>query len=210
MPGATVVDLDGDLQWLDYEIPNSSTPVAVAILREGPSRARTLAVRFPKDWERPSAGWYSAAEEFVVLAGTLEMNGEIYKAGDYSYVPAGTTRVGSLARSETLTVARFDGPARWNPGSAGDTDSLLRRELSAGSDAVASPLGDGRAWLLRNGADGSAWLLDAPAAGSASPCHAELVALDARTFTFVPAGARFEDLEGLCFCRTFDGEGDSR
>jgi hypothetical protein len=198
-----VVDLDGELDWVDFEIPEANTPVRLFPL---PSRALTVLVWFPEGWKRDAMGRYSASEEIVFLDGTLEMSRETYSAGDWAYVPAGVTRVGTAARSEVLTVARFDGPARWYSGSPGEGSpngrSLLRGSLDPTGDAVNSPLGAGRAWLLRRGAGEEAWLLDAPPAGEVASRSAELVALEPRTWASVQAGERFPGLEGLCFCRT--------
>src|SRR5436309_515203 len=120
MSGPVVVELDGDLDWADFEIPDSSVAVRLATLRKEPSRARTVLVRFPEGWERPGAGWYSVSEEMVFLAGTLEMSGEVYRPGDWAFVPSGTARSHTVAKSEVLTVARFGGPARWTAGSPTD------------------------------------------------------------------------------------------
>jgi hypothetical protein len=209
MSGAVVVALDGDLDWADFDIPDSSAPVRLATLRKEPSRARTVLVRFPRGWERPEAGWYSVSEEIVFLAGTLGMSGEVYTTGEWVYVPQGTARSHTVAQTDVLTIARFGGPARWNAGYPSDGtngSAVLRRALSPAENAVGSPLGAGDAWILRRGSADATWLLEAPAAGGSAHFNAELLALGSRTWAFVPAGAPFPDLEGLCFCRTFDSD----
>ena len=209
---AVVVDLAGDLEWGEFEIPDSTVPVALATLNVEPTRARTVLVRFPAGWERPGMGWYTCAEEMVVLDGTLEMNGNAFGAGDWGYVPAGLVRVDSLARTEVLVVARFDGPARWTSGYPGEGKpngrSPLRRTLEPGASEVDSPFGAGRAWRLRRGSADTAWLLDAPPADRPAPCEAELLALGSRTWALVPAGEAPPRLEGLCFCRTVSANAD--
>jgi hypothetical protein len=201
---ADVVHLDGDLDWIDFEIPESNLPVRLVRL---PSPALTLVVRFPEGWRREAMGRYSVSEEIVFLDGTLEMSRETYRAGDWAYVPAGTTRIATEARSEVLTLARFDGPARWHSGSLEGSPngrSLLRRALGPTGASVESPLGAGRAWRLRRDAGEESWLLEAPPAGETAPRSAELTSLGSRTWASVSAGERFPALEGLCFCRTVE------
>jgi len=209
---AVVVDLAGDLEWNAFEIPDSNVPVRLSTLNVEPTRARTVLVRFPAGWERPGMGWYTCAEEMVMLEGTLEMNGKTFVAGDWGYVPAGLVRVASVARTEVLVVARFDGPARWTSGYPGEGKpngrQPLRRPLAPTAGAVDSPFGAGRAWRLRRGSIDNTWLLDAPPHDAPAPCEAELLALDARTWALVPAGETTPRLEGLCFCRTVEASAD--
>ena len=205
MLAPVVVDLAGDLDWVDFEIPASNPPVRLATLRVEPSRGRTVLVRFPAGWERPEAGSYSCAEEMVLLQGTLEMSGARYDAWDWAYVPRRAERAATRARSEVLALARFDGPARWNA-EASQAGEILRRGLEVGPGALPSPLGEGRAWSLRRGAADSTWLLDAPPAGEVAPSAVEVLALRSRRWASVRAGEPLPDLDGLCFCRTFDGE----
>lgn len=202
MPEATVVDAGGDLDWADFDIPDSNVPVRIATLRTDPSRALTLFVRFPEGWERPPAGSYSSAEELVLLEGTLEMSGRTFEAGDWAHIPAGTRRIGSAARADSLSLARFDGPARWSHDSSLAAGSILITRLESGPASGPSPLGP--ATLLCATARVTSWLLEAPAPGGTAPFDVELLALESRTWAWVPAGAPFPVLEGLCFCRTFE------
>ncbi|MCA1831105.1 MAG: hypothetical protein LC663_06295 [Actinobacteria bacterium] len=62
-----------------------------------------------------------------------------------------------------------------------------------------SPLGEGRARLLRAGAAESAWLVDELPARA--PHTAELLAIDHRAWAFVVQGEQMPGFEGLTFCR---------
>jgi hypothetical protein len=204
-----VVALGGDLDWQGFEIPGGSAAVRIALLRVEPeTRARTLLVRFPDGWRREIAGAYEAAEEFVVLEGILAMSGATYREGDWAYVPRGLMRRATVASPSVLTLARFDGPARWiAQAEEGRTAPALHRALVPEGEAVASPLGAGRAWPLRRGELESAWLMERPEPGRPAPLDVELLDLGARVWAWVPAGAALPHLAGPCFCRTFGAGG---
>lgn len=208
MAGRAVVDLDGDLEWTDFDIPRGTSPVRLATLRVEPSsQARTLLVRFPIGWARPARGYYSSAEEMVLLEGVLRMCDETYRAGDWVYVPAGTPRWETSAEASVLALARFDGPARWTDGGA-SSGAPQRRELAPGPDPSPSPLGAGRAWLLHRGDDATSWLVEAPEEGRPAPVDAELLAPGSRTWAWVPGGEALPGLDADCFCRTFEATGE--
>ena len=90
------------------------------------TRARILLVKFPEGWARTQNGFYTSAEELIVLEGTLEMSGLTIIAGDYGYFPAGWLRHDMRAPTEVLAFARFAGPARWTLGDDGSGDHTLR------------------------------------------------------------------------------------
>ena len=203
-----VVALGDDVDWQDFDIPGSNMPARVVTLRvERPSRARVLFVRFPAGFERAVSGWYEAAEELVVIEGGLQMSDDSYHAGDWAWIPAKTARRKTAAHPQMLALARFDGPARWLEGEdAPDHSGPARARLEPSVLDVDSPLGSGRARLLRSG-EPTSWLLDAPDAGSRAPVDAEVFALASRTWAWVEAGEAFPHLEGLSFCRTFSAGG---
>lgn len=208
-PGGTLVRLRGEIASQELEIPGGNPAVHTARLHvDDASRASTLLVRFPAGWERPSAGSYSSAEEFVLLDGTIEMNDITYRAGDWVYVPAGAERRNTVAPGGALALARFAGPARWRPGEGHDTAPLTTSLAASPPGTGASPLGPGTARLLHVGEDlVSSWLLDGlPPGESPAPVEAELLTLEKRVWAWAPAGSPLPRLEGRCFCRTFSAE----
>jgi hypothetical protein len=109
-------DLNGELAWEAFDIPGGSAPVSVCRLHADPAtRAVTAVVRFPAGWERAEAGSYEAAEEFHVLEGSVELNGEHHGPGTWVRVPAHVERLHTATPGGALTLARFDGPPRWHP-----------------------------------------------------------------------------------------------
>jgi hypothetical protein len=101
-------------EWVEFQIPESSPPVELSRLSQDPaSRAQTLLVRFAPGWSRPSTGYYEASEEFFVLEGDLTIGESTFGPGDYALIPAGALRGPSSSKQGALTLAHFDGPARW-------------------------------------------------------------------------------------------------
>lgn len=176
----------------------------MARLREEPSRAQSLIVRFPAGWSRPVAGSYATSEELVVIEGSLTLSGEVYVPGDWAFLPAGWLRDGTDADGHVLAYARFGGPARWTRG-AGAPDGVLRAQLDPATlgSPTESPLGSGDAWLLRDGDDDQAWCVTGVRARTKSPVNAEIYDLDARAWTFTAAGGSLPKVAGTAFCRTF-------
>jgi hypothetical protein len=200
----SVVPVEGPLGWRGFDIPDGTQPVELAQLRfDSATRATTSMVRFPQGWERPSAGSYTSAEEFVVLEGELRLNGERFAAGEWVYVPKGAIRRDTAAESHVLAFAWFDGPAFWLPG-AGDDTAVLRGSVHEVGAHMPSPFGGASsARLLRNGGRESAWMIDAVPEGAHTTFDAELFDLSARVWAWVPAGATLPPLAGPAFCRTF-------
>jgi hypothetical protein len=199
---ATVVRFGGDLDWQSFDIPGGTVPVHLVRLHVEPgTRASTLLVRFPKGWRRDVAGSYVSAEDFLVIEGELTMCGRSFEAGDWGYVAAGALRTGMAAVTQVLTLARFAGPARWTEGSGTATEPVKVPALGAARAEEASPLG-GSARLLSRMPEVSAWVLDA--APAAASVDAEVYAIDERAWTRVAAGEGVPQLDGRCFCRTFE------
>ena len=190
MSSAVVVDLNGDLDWSHFQIPGGSSSARIVTLHvEQTSRARTLLVRFPEGFRRDVEGWYECAEELVVLDGGLEMSGQTYGPNDWAWIPAGARRTATRAVTSMLSLARFDGPARWHRGAPTMDGPVLRDAL------------DDRPRVLCRGVHETALLSHAPSGVAAS--NTELLALETRTWALIPAGEPFPTLDGPIFCRTF-------
>jgi len=53
------------------------------------TRAVTVIFRFPQNWSMTRPHYVNSDQEFFVLDGELEINGTLYRRGDYAYLPAG-------------------------------------------------------------------------------------------------------------------------
>ncbi|MBL8327892.1 MAG: cupin domain-containing protein [Rubrivivax sp.] len=60
--------------------------------RDAGDGACTALMRYPPGWSREGPEHIAADEEFYVLDGTLEMDGQVYAADSYACLPAGWTR----------------------------------------------------------------------------------------------------------------------
>ncbi len=117
---ATVIDLVGDdLPWRSMTIPDSTPDVDISRLHvDRRSKANVAVVRFPASWARPGVGHYDCAEQFVVLAGALDVSGIRYLEGDFGYLPANADRSESHAPGGCVAIAWFSGPPAWSAGPA--------------------------------------------------------------------------------------------
>jgi hypothetical protein len=197
--------VDGSLAWEPFAIPGGTEPVSLVRLRSEPdTRAFTVLVRFPSGWERPTGGHYEAAEDVVFLSGTLEINDEVYREGDWAYLPAGFPRRTSRAHTDVLCVARFSGPARWNASvDATPIELASHRRLSDAGEPVEFAFGLGIP--LRWGEPDSDWFVPhGLGRDHIAPMDAELVDLDARAYAAVSAGDALPAFRGPVFCRTFE------
>lgn len=212
MVGRRVVGIDDDLGWEPFDIPGGSMPVRLVTVRaEAATRARTVLVAFPEGWRRDEAGSYSCAEEIVVIDGAFEMNGALFDAGSWAYVPAGTGRRATIARPSALVLARFDGSPRWSA-HTGEEMPIPVRALAVETRGGVNPFGARRASLLRRGPESVSWIADVPEAGGLAGTYTEVLDLGLRTWHWIPAGSAYPELEGPCFCRTFasdDGGGEA-
>jgi hypothetical protein len=114
----SIVDLRGPLAWTAFDIPGGTQPVELVRLRIEPATKATVAVvRFPRGWRRTVEGCYEVAEEVVILDGSLEMSGATYPRGTWAWFPPRYLRSDQATPDGALAFARFEGPARWTPGS---------------------------------------------------------------------------------------------
>lgn len=103
--------------WVEQHIPDGSAPVRLHRLHlDRTSKASISLVEFPAGWSRAVSGSYAVAEEFVLLAGALEMNGQRHEPGDWAFVPAGARRADTRAGAGALALAWFGGVPTWQPG----------------------------------------------------------------------------------------------
>lgn len=165
---------ESDLEWIDFEIPDSSAAVKIGRFRFD-KQGMTALVRFPPGWDRPVAGHYEAEEQFLVLDGDLNVGGVDYSAGDFGQWRALQVRTVSSSKSGALTIAYFDGPARWKR-----TDD----DEDPDPAQVRLPLKRVECRL------------------SAAPAHAdvELFSVPERSWVWVKAGDEFPDMPGPCLC----------
>jgi hypothetical protein len=195
-----------DLKWSEFRIPDSSPPVHLARLHTVESGAFSTLVAFPPGWSRPKTGHYDVVEEMLILEGSFRMSGIDYDMGHYAWLPPGDDRTDSSSPSGALTLAWFGGPTRWSrgPGEPEKETGRVVRNWRA-EPAVPSPLGAGRARLLREDDRRSTWMLDQVPASRSLSATVELFSLPDRVWTRVEPGVRLPDLSGPAYCRILPG-----
>lgn len=132
--------LDEVEEWFEIAIPGAAPPVRLSRLRAGSGGASVSLVRFPPGWSRPVPGHYTAAEEFVVLEGSIEV-GERFEPGDYAYLPPRTLRAPSASEDGALVLAWFSAAPVWRDGAPREPAPAapVRRRRGAGVLRDAAP-----------------------------------------------------------------------
>lgn len=100
--------------WRAAPMPGANRPLDLVRLE---SSGGTFAIlgRFPAGFERPVAGGYAVAEEFVVLRGALELEGTTVGPATLCYVPAHHRRAPMRSPHGCTVLAWFSGPPRFRP-----------------------------------------------------------------------------------------------
>ena len=68
----------------------------------------SVLLRYPAGWNRNDTAHLSAAQEFFVLDGALEINDQRYGLDCYAYLPAGFTRHGVASPGGAVALTFFD------------------------------------------------------------------------------------------------------
>lgn len=167
--------------WVDQEIPGGSAPVRLHRLwLDRASKASVSLVRFPPGWERTATGSYAVAEEFVVLAGVLEMNGRHHGAGCWAFVPADACRQDTRTPDGALALAWFGGVPTWQPG----WYDVRRRTASGPADALG-------VLMAPSAGHGGSEVVSGPLAPA--PGVRDALDVERWTWTWLPAGAGLPD-----------------
>lgn len=187
------VTSDPGPDWATFQIPGSEGPVRMRRLHVDPAtRSSVSVVSFPPGWQRDERGYYSCAEEFLVLEGELSVSGRQYSAGDYAYLPPRDVRAASTTTDGCLVVAYFSGIPEWGIGEPAEP---------ADREAVhlATP---GIGWLRTPGSGiaGDAELL-AGLDGQTYAVDVDLLCPAQRSWAHLPAGERAPRLDAPVLLR---------
>jgi hypothetical protein len=84
-------------------------------------------VRYPAAWQRSTAEVLDAHEEFLVLDGSLEINGRLYERHSYGFLPAGYPRRSARSTRGAILLNLFYGePMASIPGCSLNTSTRSR------------------------------------------------------------------------------------
>lgn len=202
-PGTPVVvdvTFDTVTGWRRVPMPSSNGPAEIRVLRRFGAGAMSALVRFPAGWSRPVAGFYAAAELFVVLDGVLLLGDLRLRSGTGAFIPAHTPRWRTEAPHGSLAWAHFDGPADFV---ARQMEAPEPEHLPGGLAVTSFSLADaasgsGREVLVE--ANGwVSWLTGGW--GSPEPGPVEVVAPTERRWVYASAGTAVPALRGPVLVR---------
>ena len=95
------------LPWKDLGADSSRPGAQGKSLSFDPeTRAATVIMQYPSDWDLPKAHYLDSDEEFYVMEGALWIGSVEYTKGDYAYLPAGMPRP-SMHSTTGATVMTF-------------------------------------------------------------------------------------------------------
>jgi anti-sigma factor ChrR (cupin superfamily) len=105
------------------------------------SGASSSIIAYPGGWRMPGPHVLLCDEEFYVLRGALDINGNRYEAGDYAYLPSTYPRDSMVSRAGCEVLTFFEGPpvVRWGEAGDGgfDATSLIEHLKTAAMDWIA-------------------------------------------------------------------------
>lgn len=135
MSRVTGLDLTAAEQpWREVPMPGANLGLELVPLA---SSGETFSIlgRFPAGFDRPTQGGYFGAEEFLVLDGYLELEGQRYSRGDLTYIPANYLRTTMQAPEGCTVLAWFGGAAIFRTadelGDAAVTDGIVSVPVDA-------------------------------------------------------------------------------
>lgn len=111
-----------DLPWRTEALPGPLATVDCKTLsRDTETGACSVILRIPPGWSRPTPEHLTAAQEFFVLDGELEIGSQTYGLDAYGYLPAGYPRPRQASKSGAVILSFFDRRPDWTPGTAATT-----------------------------------------------------------------------------------------
>lgn len=165
-----------DWQW--GNIAGAKSPAELVRLAKSTNTTAMMAlVRFPAGWERPESGTADRAEEFLVLAGQVELSGVMIEAGETALITPGAVRSGMRTTDGCTIVAWFSAPPTWDPR---DTPSLDGK-------GIVTTSGEQAYRETRDDIPGSV-RVEQSLAGGIADTECDVLALGSRQWWFVSAG----------------------
>jgi hypothetical protein len=96
-----------------------------SLSRDDSDGSATCVVRYPAGWSRDQPEVLDAHEEFLVLAGSLTINGRVYERHTYAFLPAGWRRDRAHSEQGAVLLNMFYGEPRLRRGGHAHDPRLL-------------------------------------------------------------------------------------
>lgn len=169
---------------VDVPIPDSTAAVKMHRLHTWDDGTSVMIVNFPVGWSRLIEGSYECAEEFFVFEGELHMSGDVIVAGDHTWVPPQSLRIGAFTPNGAVAIAWFYGAPKWNrrEGDEGFV-SQIKTPIDSNAFGEIRPLG-------ANGFAGQTIKL--PASGYVAPSQCEIIDIANRSWALYEAGSEIK------------------
>lgn len=108
-----------EIPWATGLYGTGRSDVGVKVLsHDTDTGASTTIIRYPAGWRRDASHHLAVHEEFLVLEGSLEINGHTYGPYCYANLPAGYNRQGAASVHGAVVLTMFSGEPQTKEGAA--------------------------------------------------------------------------------------------
>ena len=166
---------------VEVPIPDSTASVKMHRLHTWDDGTSVMIVNFPVGWSRPIDGSYECAEEFFVFEGELHMSGDVIVAGDHTWVPPQSLRIGAYTPNGAVAIAWFYGAPKWNRRESDEGSvTQIKTHIDANAFGDIRPIG-------ANGVAGQT--VKYPASSYIAPSQCEVIDIASRSWTLYESGS---------------------
>jgi hypothetical protein len=119
------------LEWQNSVIDCLSPDIETKVLSlDQETGAASVILRIPAGWRHDGPRWLDADEEFMVLDGSLELNGKTLDMDCYAFLPAGTERRHAASADGASIIAFYSKTPAWlsqqpDPASTGENAAII-------------------------------------------------------------------------------------
>ncbi len=115
-----------DLDWRTGVWPGALSGVGCKILSEDTATgACSTVLQYPAGWAQKDALHFGADHEFLVLDGSISINGQDYPFDSYGYLPAGFTHDNWHTDGGAVVLSFFSGTPEATPGPGNTTSDAI-------------------------------------------------------------------------------------
>ncbi|MBT4741078.1 MAG: DUF4437 domain-containing protein [Rhodospirillaceae bacterium] len=115
-----------DLEWQTDVLPEPFADVECKVLSmDSETGACSTILRYPKGWSQSEAQHLVAAHEFLVLDGSMEIDGQDYAFDSYGYLPAGQTHENWKTSEGMVALTFFSATPTAIPGPGNPTEQSI-------------------------------------------------------------------------------------
>jgi hypothetical protein len=181
---------ESEVEWRDFEIPDSNSPVKIGrFWLDRKTFEMTQLVKFPPGWSRLVFGQYESDEEFYVIEGDVQIGDVAYIPGDFGIWKKALVRGATTSSTGAITLAHFGGPPRWLQGGAPLKEPTGVRFRYKEVEPADSTFG------VQGRFVGSAWVLEDEGGTAPATADAEVFSPSELTWGWVSAGEPLPDLK---------------